>query len=377
MSSNLMAASHEFFTRAADEEFPTLDALIHEGQRRREFSQVVTSTLRDASFNIGSDGNFTLNGAGITPWAFTQFAARLAFPAEFVRRLSSDTIVRVVREQQRKMEAEEARLLVTEPKHGGRPEVRAILTPRYERVWDADLFLRVQRSVGDVLKPAGDIAGGASASGGRNRGMSATQGRAAGLKQRSGLYSSDRNTFAFLVNPKPLPGPDGGDQLLYRGCIIRNSETGERKYGAQFFAFDSLCANHIIWGAEHHRTIERRHIGKKSVANGLRDISHILEHWCALTPEIEIERLILAKKTTFYSTPEEREKKLRARGFPVHIIDASETHASNRALEHGTDPTTVWGVVSGLTRAAQDLPFAGDRVDVEVAAGELLAELPV
>jgi hypothetical protein len=376
---NPLAASREYFSRPADEEFRDLDHLISETTRRRDRSEVLELNLCESE--IHESDPLRLAGYPLTPWAFQQFCARLSAPSDFLRQLSPKTMTQALKERQlwRKNQDDETikvRALISEPAHGGQPEIRAVLTPRYERVWDADLFARVKRTVGDALKPAGSIAGRGNAAGGRGQGGQWS----AGVKQRSGIYSSDRNTFAFLVNPTPLPGPDGGDQLLYRGTILGNSETGERKCFAWFFAFDSLCANHIIWGAsEKIQTVAFRHIGRKSVDRGVLEIERILETWAAVQPEEEIDKILLASKTPFYdrNKPDERERKLRAKGFPVHLIDASATHAEEREHKHGTDRSSYWGVVAGLTRAAQDLPHAGERLDIEAWAGDLLQECKV
>jgi hypothetical protein len=373
------AASREYFNRPADEEFCDLDNLISETKRRRDRSEVKELDLCGATIReAGETSPIRFAGYPLTPWAFSQLCARLSAPADFVRQLNPDTIQRVLRERQARRAGEEkeapmVRALITEPPFGGQPEIRAILTPRYERVWDTDLFSRVKRTVGDILKPAGTIAGRGSADGGAGQGGQWS----AGVRERSGIYSSDRNTFAFMVNPTPLPGPDGGDQLLYRGTIIGNSETGERKCFAWFFAFDSICANHIIWGAsEKIQTVAFRHIGKKSVDRGVLEIERILETWAAVQPEEELDKILMASKTPFYdrNKPDERERKLRAKGFPVHLIDASDTHAEHREEIHGTDRSSYWGVVCGITRAAQELPHAGERLDIESWAGEMLQE---
>lgn len=46
--------------------------------------------------------------------------------------------------------------------------------------------------------------------------------------------------------------------------------------------------------------------------------------------------------------------------------------AWNASLSEGDDPTTVWGMVQGLTSYARGLKFADKRVDLELRAGALL-----
>ena len=41
-------------------------------------------------------------------------------------------------------------------------------------------------------------------------------------------------------------------------------------------------------------------------------------------------------------------------------------------LAEGDDPTTVWGLVQGMTAVAREIPYADKRVSLERRAGALL-----
>ena len=59
----------------------------------------------------------------------------------------------------------------------------------------------------------------------------------------AGLYASDRDMFAFFVNPQRELRA-GGSQL-FRGVFISNSEVGDKSFRITKFLMNAICGNHI------------------------------------------------------------------------------------------------------------------------------------
>ena len=140
----------------------------------------------------------------------------------------------------------------------------------------------------------------------------------------SGLYASDHDVFAFLVDGgSVVEEPEGfghRPSQLHRGFFVRNSETGAGLFELCFFLFRVVCGNHIIWDAENVMRFRIRH-----------------------------NRLA-----------------------PEHFDRAEATDAIELAEREEGDGRTLWQVVQGLTARARDMIHVDARVDLEKRAGRLL-----
>ena len=64
----------------------------------------------------------------------------------------------------------------------------------------------------------------------------------------AGLYASDHDCFAFMVN-ESVTVDDGSDGGLCRGFFVSNSEVGAASLKFTSL-YRSVCGNHIVWGAK-------------------------------------------------------------------------------------------------------------------------------
>lgn len=373
----LNLAAREFFRRPRDQEYASLSALLSALENRERNFTVREGRYSDLAWVSGgpverSEPRLSLGGTDapmrLSAWAFNQVCQRTRVPADYVARLPASLMLANLRHGLVTRAHADNRTLRLFSHVNGTDTLTAAVSDRYVRIPDVSIFRRIQRASGDVLRPGGDLAGASKADG--------SAGINAGTQPyRSGLYASDRDTFAFLVNPTPMEGPGGGP--AYRGMIFRNSEVGNGFAETFFFYFDAVCANHYVWGAAMRERVRQIHVGQKAVDAPER-IEHLVETWLAVSPvdfEADLARMAKARGIFFADDEDDAIVKLRRRGFTRKLAVSAMSHAVHD--DHAGDPLSVMGVVAGLTRAAQDIPYVGDRTQVEIAAGKIFESVGI
>jgi len=186
-------------------------------------------------------------------------------------------------------------------------------------------------------------------------------------KAASGLYASDRDMFVFLVNDKNLV--EVGNARLGRGFFCWNSETGAASFGPTTFLYNYVCGNHIVWGAEEVnelRIIHRNHAINRFYSRALPVLNRFVEN------RVESERIKQQISHAVYNrigdTFEQVQTWFRNRPFNRKEI----TQAWETSQAEGNEPTTLWGIVQGLTAYVRNLAHLDCRVDLERRAGALL-----
>lgn len=264
-------------------------------------------------------------------------------------------------------------------KNGGL-HLRCVTSERYERIWNyeiAELALALQESEGWVTPPA------------RPCGIEGVPIRIAtdedvlkhsaheslGVKvgdeiSPAGLYASDRDCFIFQVNEDYAI--DGGDgEQLYRGVFWSNSEVGDKRFRATMFLYDTICGNHIVWGAKVLAEVSIRHTGKarEAFAEAMQTVTQRVRNSAA----IDEDRIRKAKQ--FELGPGKPEiidlvfgKNL---GLSRKDCEAAYVLAERHESDHGGNPRSAWGYAAGLTRLSQG-QYADARDVMDRAAGRLL-----
>lgn len=254
--------------------------------------------------------------------------------------------------------------------------LRACLSERYERVWDADVCSYLEGLEG-WRAPAGRAVGNDP----RQRPATAADILPGQINIRegdvigpAGLYASDHDMFAFLVAPDRVIG--SGKDTMMRGIFVRNSEVGDSSLVFTFFLMQSVCGNHIVWGAQGVHEVRVRHTGQAPMRKALREFEAEMRRYRDGAAEEEAG-IIAAKKLVLGTTKDEvldaLVKYAKAQSLPLSRARFAEGH--DVAEEH-TDwygnPRSLWANVAGLTHASQASKYQDDRAVIDRAAGKLL-----
>jgi hypothetical protein len=353
---NVMQASHEWATRPADERFATLGELYAAVKARRDSSK----TFKGAAnrLQLATDAGRLVIRAGETTmvpshFAFGQLATVAGAPGSYLRTLPPDLAVANLGYGLARAEGAfddgNVKMLVRE-RPGQLPQLRAVTSTKYGRIWDAEVVEGVMRVVENnpqFHNPPGW--------GGKP----------------SGLYASDRDVFCFLVDGgSVIEEPDGFGHRpaqMHRGFFVKNSETGNGVFELCCFYFRIVCGNHIIWDAEGVQGIRIRHnrlAPQHFVANALPQI----RTYIAASDRGMREQIGKAMQITLPAPKEERVEWIQGRGF----TKAEATDAIELAEKEEGDGRTLWQVIQGLTARARELVYVDARVDLEQRAGQLM-----
>jgi len=380
---NLHAASSEWASRPADQRFWTLAELRAACESVRQGCGTARVPL--AGLSAVSTGESLLlagpqgNRARLTHYAFGQLATTIGAPASYLRELPSDVAAGCINAGIAKHAGQKSDRDLLFHKNGGLT-LRAILSEKYERVWDADVC-RYLESLSEAgwRAPAGRAPAGYK---GPTRPATAEDILPGQINiapgsaiAPSGLYASDHDVFAFLVAPDRIV-EDGSGGALMRGVFVRNSEVGDSSLVFTFFLMQAVCGNHIVWGAKGVHEIRVRHVGDAPLRRALRGFEAELRRYADAAPEEE--RLIqAARKLVLGNTKDEVldaiVKYAKTHSLPISRKRADEAYEIAEAhRDWYGDPRTLWGQVAGLTHASQATGYADDRAAADRAAGGLL-----
>lgn len=358
MSTNLMQASSEWARRPDDQRYMSLDELHQAVLSRRNESWTVTpkaSELRmvpkDGSIGVEVFDPTVSDRRVLSPsnWAFTQLAGYAKAPASYLRTLPAElSAINLQWGLERNPQREDTLVLA---RSNGHHELRAMTSTSYGRIWDADVVKSVKAVNAD----------------GRWQ-IPAASYTTTNPRRATTLYASDRDVFIFLVDPKNAIEVDG--EQLFRGFMAWNSEVGSTVFGLRTFLYRYVCDNRIVWGATEVRELKIRHTGgapQRFAYEGARYLKTYAEESTARL----VAGIRAAQQKDIPSeekTPESVAQWLRTRGF----TQAEAKGAVESAQAEEGQVRTLWDVVNGVTAYARSVPFADERVNLELRAGQLM-----
>lgn len=387
----LFKAASQWSQRPADERFPDLQSLYEACKSYADVSGEKLVKL-DSLRTEASEKDVVLVGGRNTPaqlthWSFGQLAARVGAPASYLRELpptlaSQNLNYGLSHLQGISDKDKEVNLLFH--KNGGLL-CRAFTSDKYTRIWNWEVaarLLQLQELGWSPAKPTHhwgqDSVGQCIACGGEGTLTEARDlcPKCKGTgKELPALYASDHDMFAFLMRenvsiPQPVKSAAGESAPLYRGVIVENSEVGASALKLTRFWFNSMCGNHIIWGASKVLEIAVRHVGDARA------------RWSAYQYELKRyaeqgagEDAIIIERAKTKVIAESKDEVLdRLFGMRSLGLSRKTLEAGYDAVVPGEDGSarTQWGIVQGLTRHSQSVAFADTRMAIDKAAGKLL-----
>jgi len=339
MTTTLERASQQLFQRSPDERFGSLSELRDHCGREKQFSvdhwQSPQSLEPKAA---GGEVTVSLESDGIhrlSDWSFSQLCRLGSVSKETINRLSPETASRALRETL--PTSEKPLQLLTTGK-----SIRSLHGVSYTRLWNADLLSVVQEFASDFQPPQ------------------------EGLNGATGLYCGEQDLFAFLIDPLGWIEIEG--EAFAPGFFVWNSEVGRRSLGIQTFWFQAVCQNHIVWDAVEVVEFTRKHTAK--VGDGLLEIRRLIERIVAKRDERRdgfVRVVSGAMRQQLGADADEVIKKLAIEGIPRGLA----AKATQLARESGR--FSIFSLVDALTRLAQEVRYAGDRVEIDAKAASLLA----
>jgi hypothetical protein len=353
---NLFAAHTQWASRPPDERYQSLESLTKAVRSRASASVESNFSARElaesAVEEIGTNGKIAVGGNQLTNWSLTQLSQLVGAPSGYIRELPPALAVANLQHglRNRLNERHDGDLNLLVARTGIEGVLRACTSQRYSRIWDHEVLAAVQKHADGFRPPLGF-----------------RDGQWGADLVPSGLYASDRDVFAFLVNEEnPLVV---GNDVLHRGFYCWNSEVGAAAFGWSTFYYRMVCGNNIIWGASNIRETRVRHVGKAARTALEETFPAALDELRALGPQkSEHLEIVTAQKDELATTADKAVEALRERGFT-----GREAREGVVAAEREEEmPFTRWGLLQGLTAYARTMRATDARVELERKAPKIL-----
>jgi hypothetical protein len=357
----LTSAFNQWANRPADQRYNSLDALHAAVLAHRQDAGKASVNLRQCDV-LGTIGGGAMSepvlvgpqgqAARFTHWSFGQLCRMIEAPAAYLRKLAPSLAAENIRAGIAALPATtETSQFLFGSKSDKLMTLRALTSDKYTRIWNSDVTSRLIRL--------------------REQNPEWQEAPAAFDGSR-GMYASDADMFAFMVNSdrrifESLPG--GG---LSRGFFVSNSEVGAQSFVVTTFLYEYVCGNHRVWGAKNVREIRIRHVGNAD-ERAFRGLTIELKKYADKTAGDDERVISEARRYILGSTKEEvLDKVFGLSGAPRKLLAAAYDVAVREEEKYG-DPHSVWGFNGGLTQVARDLPNASDRVELEAASADIMA----
>lgn len=362
--------SSQWYSRPDDQRFITLDSLFEAVSRRKETAWVSTTPAKELRVRAQEDQNkislILPNGQEVKPthWSFGQMAQAIGAPAGYLRSLPSSLAGVNLQWGLANLPSEVVKFFGSTAEDGGLSEFRAMTSPGYGRVFDADVVSAIMNTVDDTWKVPGVI----------NWGNRTYDPDAPVSKQSTTLYASDRDVFVFLCRdqyPIEVGRLDNGEpDYLFPGFFAFNSEVGARSFTLAQFYMRGLCQNRNAWGVEGKQTLRLIHSG------GLPDrfmgeAVPALKAFSETAASAVRNKVLTAAGTKIASDDDEAVKFLADKAkLPQRTARAAIAAVLQ---EEGHPLRSLWDAVNGVTAIARNIPHQDERIGLEQVAGRLMA----
>lgn len=377
----LNAAHRQWCSRPADQRFWNLQDMHNFCTTVRERSTETHTGLDALRVAATPDDDLVLTRGGgrlgFTNWSFGQLCRRVGAPAGYLADLPAPLAASCINESIKRTGAQNGACKLLHYQNGSN-RLRALTGPDYGRIWNSDVtsrLLRLSEEQGWRTPPSrtGACEGEESRPATEADCMGASFIRPGDKISPGGLYASDRDCFAFMVDPTKRI-EDGSEGGLYRGFFAQNSEVGDCSWILTFFLFRQTCGNHIIHGGNLLREIRIRHVGTAN-DRAMRALRAELTDYANSGTGEEERHIIAAKELCLGANKEEVMDRLFGLKVSTRSIlsDAWDRAIENDTVAEDGAPDTAWGYAQALTRYSQTIPYMDKRTDLDRAAGKVLA----
>lgn len=373
----LTQASRQWATRPNDERFVNLHELAAKVAHQKDMSYAKIVASRDISVveNPDDDQGIQISVArtdgkaskpvNATHWSFGQLASLSGAPAGYLRKLPPKIVAanmnyglnfeRTGLGIYQKRPIEDMSLLTTrEP--DGTWTLRAANGPKYGRVWNQDIVESLIALYGDGTS-------------GRFRIPGEFKQKVEITKANTTLYCGDRNMFAFLADEEnriEIPNRrDGKSGSLARGFFVGNSEVGSDPLSGDFFLFDEVCCNRIVWGAADIHRLRIRHTAS-APHRWAEEIQPILKEYAESSAKTVTETIKAAQQR---KVTDDLDKFLASLNFGNQQV--RQLKAVHEA-EEGRPIETLWDVTTAITAHAKSIEHQDARIEMERIGGRVL-----
>jgi len=359
MSDNLYTASQQWATRPNDQRFLSLEELRqHVSQRRQESwtTEVALEDIRvqtdaadvgDLVFSVQRQATGQEVLLRPSNWSFGQVCSAISSPASYLRKLPGALAAINMQWGLENFAQRDNGLILAH--QNGESRLTSLTSTTYGRIWDeqvVDAVIKVN-SEGNWKVPSASYA-------------------SRDPKRATTLYASDRDVFIFLVDEsRPI---ERGDESLFRGVMLWNSEVGRSTFGLCTFLYRYVCDNRIIWGATDVNELKIRHTAgapDRFAVEGRK----LLERYSNESSLVIEGQIAAAQNKSVGKDNKAVSNWLRDRGFTKAVADASVSKAEEEEGGAGS----LWNIIQGVTAVARGVDYADDRVDLERKAGNLMS----
>lgn len=373
--------NNEWRNRPRDERFLSLDELHHyclERSKRCYSESTPMRRLAVSALEMGSEPLATSPPIGpdndladkryhivfqtdaghivdSTHWAFTQLAAAINTPAQYLRRVDPRIAVDLIDYGITFLSGRDEHQMFIESEATGRMgKMRAFTSPSYGRIYDHDVVEMVRDAADpDVWRPpCHDYSG------------------PVGTTNSTTMYASDRDVSIFLVDDRnPIEiSVEGRHESLCRGFYVRNSEVGRTTLKVDMFWYRYTCDNRLLWTPRSIQSLSIRH-NSGAPERFRREMEPALERFATADPSEMRDRVEAAMRLEVGRDKQTVTEWMRARKFGPKEAE----HVYNRALEEeGHERMTVWDIVQGGTAVARAIPHTDSRMKKEARFSYLL-----
>lgn len=380
---NLMTASRQWQIRPADERFWTLQELYNRSKLYADESRVKDLALNQCEvISTNGDTDLALIGperkgaAEFQHYSFSQLSNIAQAPAAYLRTLPAPLAASCLNNGLRNVQGTQTLLF---HKNGGL-HLRCVTSKKYKRIWNyeiAELALALSEGEGWMTPPARPcglenipVRKATQADVLRKSAHPSLGIRVGDDISPAGLYASDHDLFIFQVNEN-LPIEGGNGETLYRGVFWENSEVGDARFRGTMFLYDSVCGNHIVWGAKIVAEISIRHTGE--ARSMFSEAMATVTARSMRSASDDENRIRMAKSFELGKGKDDIVTLVFGKQLGLSRRECEDAYvlAERHEDEHGGNPRTAWGYAAGVTRLSQS-KYADERDRMDRSAGKIL-----
>jgi len=383
----LFKASNQWQTRPVDERFWSVQEAMKQCRNYYANSFVDECDYQNLRVEASGDDMKLLTDSKavdevkISNYAFGQLCQRgaVSAPASYLRKLPPTLAAQNLNFSLKTSKQEKKASLLMQ-KVNGSNLLRASVSDLYERLWNYEIFDQLQELPRGwrppPARPAFDDPRARPAT--EADVLAADTGGMLSIKvgdeiAPAGIYASDHDMFVFLINED-----NRIEETLSRGFFLWNSEVGDKSFGYCSFLYNSVCGNHIVWGAQGVIEVRMRHMGEIR-SEAFSELQIEMQKYSDSSVSDDQAVIETSKKLTLGASKDQVVAALLGISKKKNIVGIN-TRTASKAYEIAEqytdrygDPNTLWASVNGLTQYSQELPHADTRNNLDRAAGKLLA----